>query len=130
MIINTETAMRKTVAAIFSLFILSLNTFGQANIQYLKEEKTIYNIGDTIQLLIQIKAPEETCMDGMKTTKLFQKGISMISQSEWEEIKKGFWQKEISLVIKGNKNKEATLTIFRRNDKQSISQQEKFRYNP
>lgn len=123
-------SMLKPIILIFSLFILSLNTFGQANIQYLKGEKTIYNIGDTIQLLIQVKAPEETCIDGMKTTKLFQKGISIISQSEWEEIKKGFWQKEISLVIKGNKNKEAILTIFRRNDKQSISHQEKFRYNP
>jgi hypothetical protein len=121
--------MLKPIILIFFLFILSLNTFGQSNIQYLKGEKTIYNIGDTIQLLIQIKAPEETCIDGMKTTKLFQKGISIISQSEWKEIKKGFWQKEISLVIKGNKNKEAILTIFRRNDKQSISQQEKFRYN-
>jgi hypothetical protein len=121
--------MLKPIILIFFLFILSLNTFGQSNIQYLKGEKTIYNIGDTIQLLIQIKTPEETCIDGMKTTKLFQKGISIISQSEWKEIKKGFWQKEISLVIKGNKNKEAILTIFRRNDKQSISQQEKFRYN-
>lgn len=122
--------MLKYIILIFSLFTLSLNTFGQANTQYLKGEQTIYNIGDTIQLLIQIKAPEETCIDGMKTTKLFQKGISIISQSEWKEVKKGFWEKEISLVIKGNKNKEAILTIFRRNDKQSISQQEKFRYNP
>ena len=67
-------------------------------------------------------------MDGMKTTKLFQKGISIINQSEWREKKKGLGQTTVSLTIRGNKKNEAVLTVFRRNDKQSISHQEQFKY--
>lgn len=120
--------MLKYIAIAFLLFLASFEIYGQVSIKYIKGEKTDYNIGDTISLSIQIKAPEETCMDGMKTTKLFQKGISIVNQSEWKEIKKGFWKKNVSLVITGNKKKEATLTVFRRNDKQSISYQEQFKY--
>ena len=112
----------------FLLLSMLFEAFGQVNVQYIKGEKEIYNIGDTIALSIQIMAPEETCLDGMKTTKFFQKGISIIRQSSWQEIKKGFWQKDISLIITGNKKKEAILTIFRRNDKQSVSHQEQFKY--
>ena len=108
------------------VLLISVKVPGQVNLQYIKGKKEIYNIGDTITLSIQIKAPEETCIDGMKTTKFFQKGISIIQQSLWIEIKKGLWQKDISLIITGNKKKEAILTVFRRNDKQSISHQEQF----
>ena len=120
--------MLRYIAIAFLFLFISLKMYGQVNIQYVKGGKTNYNIGDTVVLSVRIKAPEETCIDGMKTTKLFQKGISIINQSEWQEIKKGLWQTTISLIIKGNKKKEAILTIFRRNDKQSISHQEQFKY--
>ena len=120
--------MLRYIAIAFLFLFISLKMYGQVNIQYVKGEKTNYNIGDTVVLSVQIKAPEETCIDGMKTTKLFQKGISIINQSEWREIKKGLWQTTVSLTIRGNKKNEAVLTVFRRNDKQSISHQEQFKY--
>jgi hypothetical protein len=115
--------LKKTIICTLILFS-SVNVFGQIQVQH-KGEKTSYYLGDTVTLSIQIKVPSETCLDGMNQTKLFQRGISIIRQSAWHEIKKGYWQKEISLIInKGN----ATLTILRKNDKQSITHQEKFKY--
>jgi hypothetical protein len=120
--------MRKYLTISALILFSSLNAFGQINVQYIRGEKAIYNLGDTIMLSIQIKVPVETCLDGMNQTKFFQRGISIIKQSPWQEIKKGFWQKEISLIITGNKKGDALLTILRRNDKQSISYQEQFKY--
>jgi hypothetical protein len=113
-----------------SVFILfsSLEVFSQITVQYIKGEKTNYAIGDTIMLSVRIKVPDETCLDGMNQTKFFQSGITILQQSLWQEIRKGYWQKEISIIITGNKKGKAMLTILRRNDKQSISHQEQFQY--
>jgi hypothetical protein len=105
-----------------------LEVFGQINVQYIKGEKAAYSIGDTVTLSIQVKVPAETCLDGMEQTKFFQRGISIIKQSSWHEIRKGYWQKEISLVITRNRKGNAVITIMRRNDKQSVSCQEQFKY--
>jgi len=112
----------------FFLIVGPFAGFSQINIIYTKGEKLSYNIGDTVSVSIQLKVPVETCLDGMNQTKLFQGGISIIKQSSWQEIKRGFWQKEISLIITGNKKGTAMLTVMRRNDKQSVSYQEQFKY--
>lgn len=113
-------------------FILSLCAFhalaGQISVRYLRGERETYAVGDTVTLSIQINVPPETCSDGMKGTKLFQSGISIVRQSEWREIGRGYRQKEISLRITGNKKRKATLTVVRRNDKQSVTHQLQFKY--
>lgn len=119
--------MFKLLATVCFAF-LSLMCFSQIAIKYTNGEKATYAIGDLVSLSIEIKVPPETCIDGMNQTKLYQSGISIIEQWEWQELKKGLWQKKVLLKITGNKKDFATLTIMRRNDKQSISQQIRFNY--
>lgn len=119
--------MYKLIAVVCFAF-LSLGCYSQIAIKYIKGEKATYAIDDSVSLSIEIKVPPETCIDGMNQTKLYQSGISIIEQWEWQEIKKGLWQKKVLLKITGNKKDFATLTIMRRNDKQSISQQIRFNY--
>lgn len=107
---------------------LSLVNYGQVAITYTNGEKATYAINDMVSLSIEIKVPPETCIDGMNQTKFYQSGISIIEQSEWKELKKGLWQKKVTLRITGNKKEFATLTIMRRTDKQSFSQQIRFNY--
>ncbi len=118
--------MRRFILWNFLIFF-SLTGLSQISTKYTKGEKTSYNIGDTVTISIMVKVPVETCLDGLNQTKLFQSGISIIMQSPWQEIRRGFWQKEISLIITGNKKGSAILTIMRRNDKQSVSYQEQFK---
>jgi hypothetical protein len=110
------------------MLLVSVKASGQISVQYLTERKPVCLVGDTVKLSVRINVPPETCLDGMKGTKFYQSGISIVKQSAWKEIGKGFWQREITLIITGNKKKTATLTILRRNDKQSLSYQEQFNY--
>lgn len=119
--------MFKLLATVCFAF-LSLVCYSQIAIKYTNGEKANYAINDLVSLSIEIKVPPETCIDGMNQTKFYQSGISIIEQSEWQEIKKGWWQKKVLLKITGNKKGFAKLTIMRRNDKQSISQQIRFNY--
>ncbi|MBK8806006.1 MAG: hypothetical protein IPO21_04895 [Bacteroidales bacterium] len=119
--------MFKLIATVCFAF-LSLVCYCQIVIKYQNGEKANYAIDDVVTLSIVIKVPPETCIDGMNQTKLYQSGISIIEQLEWQELKKGLWQKKVILKITGNKKDFATLTIMRRNDKQSISQQIRFNY--
>jgi hypothetical protein len=115
-----------TIAAL--LAFSALEAQGQISVQYLQGQKATYRVGDTVTLCVQISVPPETCLDGMNTTKFYQSGISIIRKDAWQEIEKGLWQKDISLIITGNKKANAALTILRRNDKQTISHKEPFQY--
>ncbi len=69
--------MQKLYILSLLLIFLPIISSAQINVQYIKGVKTIYTVGDTITIPVQIKAPPETCLDGMSHTKFFQKGISM-----------------------------------------------------
>jgi len=118
----------KQIAVAMLILFSSLGARGQISVLYLQGQKATYLVGDTVRLCLQVKAPPETCLDGMSTTKLYQSGIAIISQSAWREIEKGLWQKEASLSITGNRKASAALTIQRRNDKQTVSHREQFQY--
>jgi hypothetical protein len=118
----------KPIIVVVLVAFAALELRGQISVQYLHGHKTTYHLGDTVRLCVRVVAPPETCLDGMNSTKLYQRGIAIIQQSDWQEIGKGIWQKEASLTITGNRKSNATLTILRRNDRQTASHQEFFPY--
>lgn len=109
-------------------FCVSATTIAQIKTTITQGSKSVYSVGDKIEMTIVINTPIETCADGLGQVKLFQSGIEIQKQSNWKEIKKGTWQKEISLTITGNKKDYAMLTVMRRADKQSFSYQQRFDY--
>lgn len=114
------------------LVLLFLFTFSIATAQVtttiIQGAKSVYSIGDKVELTIEISTPNETCIDGLNQIKLFQSGIDIQKQNNWKEIRKGLWQKNVLLVITGNKKGFGMLTIMRRVDKQSFTYQQRFNY--
>jgi hypothetical protein len=110
--------------------LIFINAVGMAQVTttITQGAKNTYSIGDKVEMTIVLTTPKETCADGLNHVKLFQSGINIQKQNSWKEIKKGLWQKEIMLVITGNKKGFGMLTIMRRVDKQSFTYQQRFNY--
>ena len=81
-------------------------------------------MGDTIQVSVTLKTLPETCASGMKQGKVYLSGLQTIRQTEWQELKKGLWLKQLSLLVIDNQKHEAKLTIARKVDKESLFRQE------
>lgn len=118
------------ICIIISLLVLStaFNSHDEIKLQIIDGKKEAYSIGDEIKLLITVYVPSQTCVEGLKQIKIFQRGVTIIKQIEWSEKTKEIWQKEIILEISGNKKAYGLLTIMRRADKQSFLYHERFPY--
>jgi hypothetical protein len=99
---------------------------GQVTINYTKGQKDKYNLNDEIGLSIMVTTRPQACLDGMKRTKLYISGIEITEQSEWQEVKKGLWQKKVDIRITGNNKGFGMLTIHRKSEEDSFIQQVKF----
>jgi hypothetical protein len=117
------------LVALSLLFCINLFAMAQVSTTITQGAKSTYSIGDKVEITIVLTTPKETCADGLNHVKLFQSGINIQKQNSWKEVKKGLWQKEIILVITGNKKGFGMLTIMRRVDKQSFTYQQRFNYS-
>jgi len=109
-----------------ALSLYALTSTSQIKINYIEFKKASYSLNDRFSLQITIKSTPETCLDGMKKTKIFVSGLKIEKQTPWKEIAKATFQKQIQLiVVKGKKNR-SKLTILRKVDKESLFQQELF----
>ncbi len=98
----------------------------QIQVNYLKGKQESYRAGDKIEVLVKLKTLPETCQSGMKQAKVFVSGLEIEKQTDWTELAKGLWQKQLSLTIISNDKKSAKLTIMRKVDKESLFHQEIF----
>lgn len=117
------TSVRTKLLCLFFCFI-SLTAFSQISLNYLDAKKNSYTPGDLINLEIILKCRPETCLDGMKQTKIFVSGLEIEKQTAWKERSKGTYQKEIQLKVVKGKKKQSKLTILRKVDKESLFKQE------
>lgn len=111
------------------LIILAFYVFtaaSQITLNYVEAKKAVYTLGDVIHLQVTMKCTPETCLSGMKQSKIFVSGLKIEKQSAWKEISKATFQKQLQLkVVKGKKDK-SKLTILRKVDKESLFFQEFF----
>jgi hypothetical protein len=113
--------------------LLTLLTLGfalqlqaQISVVYPEGKKPAYQLGETIHLHILLKSLPETCLDGMKQSKVFPSGLKIKEQTPWKQTAKGQFIKELTLEIIPNKKKTALLTILRKVDKENLFHQETF----
>ncbi len=110
-----------------AMFICSsLIAFSQIRFNYRNEKKDAYQIGDEIDLVIQLQSQPQTCKDGMRQAKVFVSGLSIETQGDWVSPSKGLWLKQITLRVTGNDKGKAKLTVMRKVDKESLFHQETF----
>ena len=111
------------------LSILAFYAFtatSQITVKYIEPQKAVYSLGDVINLQVTMKCTPETCLSGMKQSKIFVSGLKIEKQSAWKELSKATFQKQLQLkVVKGKKDK-SKLTIVRKVDKESLFLQEFF----
>jgi len=115
-----------SIFVLLIIFPVFCNTDNQVQIHFIQGRKNIYKTGDKIELQVTVYVPDEICPDGMDKTKLFISGIKIVRENSWEHIKRGVWQKKLTLEIVGNKKGVAKLTVYRRADKGSFTFQERF----
>lgn len=116
--------MRKLILIILCFTALQLHA--QIQVDVLRGKQAAYKAGDKIDLRVKLKTLPETCQSGMKQAKIFVSGLDIDSQSDWKELAKGLWQKQVSLTVISNAKKNAKLTIMRKVDKESLFHQETF----
>ena len=116
--------MRKLIIC----FLIGMAHIANAQIQltFLKGKQEQYKAGDKLELLVKLKTLPETCQSGMKQAKVFVSGLEINSQSDWTELSKGLWQKQLALTVIANDKKTAKLTVMRKVDKESLFHQEVF----
>lgn len=111
---------------IILLCSVALHVNAQIQVNFLKGKQEQYKAGDKIELLVKLKTLPETCKSGMKQAKVFVSGMEIDNQTDWTELAKGLWQKQLFLSIISNDKKSAKLTIMRKVDKESLFHQEIF----
>jgi hypothetical protein len=117
--------MRPILLTLLALsFALTLQA--QISVVYPDGKKTAYQLGETIHLHILLKSLPETCLDGMKQSKVFPSGLKINEQTPWKQTAKGQFLKELTLEFIPNKKKTALLTILRKVDKENLFHQETF----
>jgi hypothetical protein len=119
--------LRVTMVTFFGL--MAMGCMAQLKVDYPKGQQTQYRLGDEVDLVLTIQVPEKTCIDGANQTKLFQSGVEIAQQTVWKELKKGVWQKSVTVKIIGNKKGSAVLTVMRKTDQQSFTEQIQFKYD-
>jgi len=116
----------KTSVLAFLMFCAALNLQAQISVSYPDGKKQAYALGETLHVRVLLKSLPETCLDGMKQSKVFASALNIKDQTPWKLISKGQFQKDLTLEIIPSKKKTARLTILRKVDKENLFHQETF----
>lgn len=116
----------KQTSLIVLLWSLALLVQAQISVVYPDGKKTAYRPGETVHVHILLKSLPETCLDGMKQSKVFAQGLKIKEQTAWKQVAKGQFLKEATLEMLEGKKKTAKLTILRKVDKENLFHQEAF----
>lgn len=117
---------KKHLALIILVIISFINIQAQISIGAVKGKKESYKVGDKIDLTIKLKTLPETCADGMSRVKIYVSGMEIETQTEWVQLKPGFWTKNIRVSMVQSKKNKGVITVMRRVDKENLFQQAEF----
>jgi hypothetical protein len=117
--------MKATPMILFFL-CLAFVVHGQISVVFPEGKKATYRPGETLHVHIQLKSLPETCLDGMKQSKVFVQGLKIKDPTAWKQVGKGLFLKELNLEVLPPKKSTARLTILRKVDKENLFHQELF----
>lgn len=117
--------MRHTTLTLL-LFLAAITLQAQISVVFPNGKKTSYTLGERIHVHVLLKSLPETCLDGMKQSKIFPSGLKIKEQTAWKQTAKAQFQKDLTLEVLSNKKKAAKLTIIRKVDKENLFYQETF----
>jgi hypothetical protein len=98
----------------------------QIALRFDEPRKTAYAPGETLTLQVQMTCQRETCLSGMKQSKIFASGLEISEQSAWLQKGPGVFTKKLTLRFLETKKQTAKLTIMRKVDKDDLFRQEVF----
>lgn len=110
----------------FILLCVALSLEAQISLVFPDGKKQAYTLGETVHVHIFLKSLPETCLAGMKQSKVFASGLKIKEQTAWKQLPKAQFLKEVTLEVISNKKKVAKLTILRKVDKENLFHQESF----
>lgn len=116
----------KITTLVISLLYTALTLQAQISVVFPDGKKSLYTLGETVRVRILLKSLPETCLDGMKQSKIFASGLKIKDQTAWKQLAKAQFQKDLTLEILSAKKKATKLTILRKVDKENLFHQETF----
>jgi hypothetical protein len=119
--------MIRSLEMLMLFFLVSIAGKAQIETKFISGQKPEYIINDQFTIQFKLTVDPKSCRDGMEKTAIFPSGIKIEDKSEWTELQKGVWQITLKCVITGNKKGIGQLTVVRRNDKQDLFEQVKFK---
>lgn len=121
-----HSTLLKTTALVAAILCTILTLQAQISVVFPDGKKALYTLGETIRVRILLKSLPETCLDGMKQSKIFASGLKIKEQTDWKQLAKAQFQKDLTLEVLSTKKKTARLTILRKVDKENLFHQESF----
>lgn len=106
-----------------------LKAEGQVEYRIITGEKEIYHLQEELKIQLLLHTDQGGCKDGMEKTGIYASGIEIVAKSAWTELSRGSWQILLHCRITGNRKGMAQLTIIRKNDKDNLFRQIKFKIN-
>jgi len=90
--------------------------------EIINNKKEIYQLGET--LVVKINAIQNTraCTNGVEKTRIFTKGLTLVSQTQWTKLESNTYEKNVTVTVKGNKKNDARITAFRQTDRGVIAE--------
>jgi hypothetical protein len=108
------------------LLMGALTAPAQITLHFDGSKKSAYLPGENQTLQIQMVCQHETCLSGMKQSKIFASGLEIAQQSAWQQKSPGIFTKQLTVRFLETKKPTAKLTIMRKVDKDDLFRQEVF----
>ena len=87
-------------------------------IEVVKGKKDVYQVGDTLIILVKVALTHRSCPVKMRETKFKMNGIKVIKSTPWKQKSANDWERKLMVVVtKKPKNGKLNLTAIRECEK-------------
>jgi hypothetical protein len=121
-----KTMIKRGSISLLLVLCCFLTTTAQITVRFPEPKKATYAVGETVVVQVCLKCAPETCLDGMKQSKVFLSGLEIKHETDWKQLSKGVFRKNMELIFLKSKKNTAKLTLLRKSDKDDLFKQEVF----
>jgi len=119
---------------ILGVFFLSLKPVEtkacEIEVEIVKGEKEVYNVGDTIIVLVKVSLTHRSCPVAMKKTKFKLNGMKVIKATGWKQLSSMDYERKLKIVVTGAKGGKAAINVVRECEKDGGFGSMKIKVNP
>jgi hypothetical protein len=110
------------VFVILSIFLITIFSTQQAKACEIKfdivqGEKSTYNQGDTIVMIVKVSLTHRSCPVALKKTEFKMNGLKVIGATEWKQLSAMEYERKLKSIVLSNKDGKIVISAIRTCDK-------------